>query len=190
MSPTPTTHMNIHLSIRILFMYTVNRQLPKDVFYKPQAHTHTHIQTPCTSTIMHNLLTNLRWPAEKPKPSRYIKRPVETPISEIAGTTTPSWTRMVRRCRIFTCESMSTYYVYGPLIYKTACCAHLMCINWYDMDLIAFIIYLACMSTAYNANTACFPTSVELRDPCNAILHHAMQCSASGRPMHVHCRQA
>ena len=161
-------HMNIDLSILILFMYTVNRQLRNDVFYKPQTHTHTNTQ------------------AEKPKPSRYIKRPVETPISEIAGTTTPSFS-MVRRSGSLQCESMSTYYVWSGYLQNWMLCPfHLYYSNWYDMHL----LYLACMSTAYNANTACFPTSVELRDPFNAILHHAMPCSASGRLLHVRCRQA
>lgn len=154
--------------LSFLCTQSIIRQLPKDVFYKPQAHTHTQTQ------------------AEKPKPSRYIKRPVETPISEIAGTTTPSFS-MVRRCsRIFTMwihVNISCIWS-GYLQNCMLCPFHVYCSNWYDMHL----FYLACLSVAYNANTSCFPTSVELRDPFNAILHHAMQCSA--RPMHVRCRQA
>ena len=162
-------HMNIDLSILILFMYTVNRQLPNDVFYKPQTHTHTH--------------KHPSWEAKA------------KPIHKATSGNTHLWNSRHDYAILQHGSEMQDLYnvnpcqhiMYGPDLQNWMLCPfHLYYSNWYDMHL----LYLACMSTAYNANTACFLTSVELRDPFNAILHHAMPCSASGRLLHVRCRQA
>ena len=146
-------HMNIDLSILILFMYTVNRQLPNDVFYKPQTHTHT--QTP-----------KLR----SQKPSRYIKRPVETPISEIAGTTTPSFS-MVRRCRIFTMW-IHVNILCMVRIYKTGCCAHFICITVIDMICIYCILHV-CLRHTMRTQHVFQPV---LNSEIHSMQSYIMQC--------------
>lgn len=42
---------------------------------------------------------------------------------------------------------MLTYYVYGPVIYKTACCAHFMCIAVTDMICLYFILHVCLWHT-------------------------------------------